>query len=83
MLVLKLSSFFRACISAGSVFHVVGAIVRNLFYPKEIWLDYGISRSKSFLYWCCELLSVIRSFMSRGERLILQHLSTPIRACFT
>ena len=54
ILVLNSSSLVRACISAGSVFHIVGAKVRKLLYPKEIWLDFGISRSKGFLYWCCE-----------------------------
>ena len=63
ILVLNSSSLVRACISAGSVFHIVGAKVRKLLYPKLIWLDFGISRSKGFLYWCCEGLSVIRSFM--------------------
>ena len=64
--VLNSSSLVRACISAGSVFHVVGAKFRKLFYLKLIWLDFGISRSKGFLYWCCEGLSVIRSFIYFG-----------------
>ena len=54
ILVLDSLSLVRACISAGSMFHIVGANVRKLFYPKEIWLDFGISRSKGLLYWCCE-----------------------------
>ena len=37
------------CISAASVFHIVGAKVRKLLYLKVIWLDFWISRSKGFL----------------------------------
>ena len=63
---LNSSSLVRACISAGSVFHIVGAKVRKLLYPKVIWLDFGIIRSKGFLYWCCEGLSVMSSLMYFG-----------------
>ena len=45
LLVLKSSSLVRACISAGSVIHIVGAKVRKLLYLKVIWLDFGISGS--------------------------------------
>ena len=69
ILVLNSSSLVRACISAGSVFHIVGAKVRKLLYPKLIWLDFGISRSKGFLYWCCEGLSVITGCLpSQGSQ---------------
>ena len=39
---IKSSSLVRACISVGSVFHIVGAKVRKLLYSKVIWLDFGI-----------------------------------------
>ena len=30
------------------MFHIVGAKDRKLLYPKVIWLDFGISKSKGF-----------------------------------
>ena len=68
ILVLKASSLVSASISPGGVFHIVGAKVQRLLYLKLIWLDFRMNRSKGFLYWCCEALLVIRSFMYFGFR---------------
>ena len=67
ILVLNSSSLVWAWISLGNVFHIVGAKDRKLLYPKVIWLDFGISKSKGFLYWCCDGLSVISSFKYFGS----------------
>ena len=48
-LVLNSRSLVRACISEGKVFHTIGAKVRELLYPKVIWLVFEI-RSKGFLF---------------------------------